>query len=62
LLEITKIKKEIEKLPQQEYNNLRQWFAENDWKLWDKQMLEDSKSGELDFLIKEALQDKRNNN
>ena len=60
MVPIAKIKKEIEQLPKQEYVNLRQWFAEKDWEAWDKQIKEDSNSGKLDFLAKEALQEKNN--
>ena len=60
MVQIAKIKKEIEQLPKQEYVNLRQWFAEKDWEAWDKQIEEDSNSGKLDFLAKEALQEKNN--
>ena len=62
MLQIAEIKKEIEKLPQKEYVNLRHWFAEKDWEIWDKQIKEDSNSGKLDFLAKEALQEKNINN
>jgi hypothetical protein len=59
MVQLSEIKKEIEELPKQEYNNLRQWFAEKDWEIWDKQIKEDSNSGKLDFLTKEALQEKK---
>ena len=62
MVQIAEIKKEIEKLPKQEYVNLRQWFAEKDWRIWDNQIKEDSNSGKLDFLAKEALQEKNNDN
>ena len=52
MAQLVEIKKEIEALPQQEYINLRQWFAEKDWEIWDKQIEEDSSSGKLDFLAK----------
>lgn len=55
MLQLYEIKKEIDLLPKQEYINLRRWFAENDWKIWDKQIEEDSNSGKLNFLRKEAL-------
>ncbi len=58
MVQIAEIKKEIEELPVQEYVNLRRWFAEKDWEIWDKQIKEDSNSGKLDFLAKEALQEK----
>ena len=60
MVQLSEIKKEIEELPQQEYSNLRQWFAEKDWEIWDKQIKEGSNSGKLDFLTKEALQEKNN--
>jgi len=62
MVQIAEIKKEIEELPKQEYVNLRQWFAKKDWKIWDKQIKEDSNSGKLDFLAKEALHEKNNDN
>ena len=60
MAQLVEIKKEIDALPKQEYVNLRQWFAEKDWEIWDKQIEEDSNSGKLDFLAKEALQEKNN--
>lgn len=62
MVHLAELKKEIEELPEQEYVNLRQWFAEKDWEIWDKQIKADSNSGKLDFLAKEALQEKNNNN
>jgi len=60
MVQLLEIKKEIEQLPKQEYDNLRHWFAEKDWEIWDKQIKENSNSGKLDFLAKEALQEKNN--
>ena len=34
---------------------LRQWFAEKDWLLWDKQLEVDIADGKLDFLLEEAM-------
>ena len=48
----------IESLPYEEYIRLRQWFSERDWEKWDRQIEADSESGKLDFLIKEALNEK----
>ena len=62
MLQVAEIKKGIEALPAPEYINLRHWFAEKDWQIWDKQIKENSNSGKLDFLVKEALQEKNNNN
>jgi hypothetical protein len=52
------IKAAIEALPEDEYAQLRQWFADRDWEIWDRQLALDSEAGKLDFLIKEALDDK----
>ncbi|HID96299.1 MAG TPA: hypothetical protein EYP53_09650 [Candidatus Latescibacteria bacterium] len=48
----------IESLSEEEFARLRKWFYERDWKRWDKQIEEDSGSGKLDFLVKEALDEK----
>ena len=48
----------IDSLPEEEYSRFRRWFLEKDW---DKQIAEDSMSGKLDILTKEADQAKINN-
>jgi len=48
----------IESLSEEEYARLRKWFSEKDWEKWDKQIEADSESGKLDFLIKEAINEK----
>jgi hypothetical protein len=53
---------EIESLSDEEYSKLRQWFSERDWEKWDREIEEDSRSGKLDFLIKEALDEKSKGN
>ncbi len=55
------IKEAIESLPEREYKELRRWFTERDWGNWDRQLTEDSESGKLDFLIKEAREAKSKN-
>jgi hypothetical protein len=52
------IKTAIELLPKNDYAGLRSWFSKRDWQLWDKEIEDDSREGKLDFLIKEALQEK----
>ncbi len=51
---IEEIKNTIETLSPDDYGKLRQWFSERDWERWDEQIENDSKSGKLDFLVKEA--------
>lgn len=48
----------IESLPKKEFDHLREWFYERDWERWDTQIEEDSASGKLDFLVKEARDEK----
>ncbi len=55
---LQKLQAEIESLSQEEYGRLRQWFLERDWNRWDKEIETDAQSGKLDFLVKEALEEK----
>ena len=55
---VDEIKAAIEALPQEDYAQLRRWFSEKEWEEWDQQIDADSKSGKLDFLVKEALDEK----
>lgn len=59
MTKVDKIKAAIEALPEEDYVQLRQWFSEKDWEKWDRQIEADSESGRLDFLIKEALDERR---
>jgi hypothetical protein len=59
---VDEIKEAIDALPEEEYVKLRQWFSEKDWQKWDQQIVEDSKSKRLDFLLKEALEAKTKGN
>jgi hypothetical protein len=56
---INAIRKAIETLSEDEYVELRQWFSERDWKKWDQEIEKDSKAGKLDFLVREAFDQKR---
>ncbi len=55
---VERIKSAIVSLPEGEYSNLRKWFTERDWSLWDKQIVDDSNSGKLDFLVQEAFEER----
>ena len=55
---VDKLKTEIERLPQEEFAELVQWLSEKDWERWDKQIEADSTVGKLDFLVREALEEK----
>ncbi len=49
----------IESLPKEDFYRLRNWMLERDWEKWDREIEEDSKSRKLNFLIKQALDEKR---
>lgn len=58
MTKVEEIKAAIESLPEEEFIQIRQWFSKKDWQEWDKQIAQDSESGKLDFLIKEAIDEK----
>ncbi len=58
MTKVEEIKVAIESLPEEEFVQLRQWFSERDWQEWDKQIALDSQAGKLDFLIREAFDEK----
>lgn len=58
---VEELEKVIDALPEDEYKQLRQWFSEKDWFKWDQQIEADSKSGNLNFLLQEALEAKSQN-
>jgi len=58
---LEELQKAISDLPEEDYRQFRHWFLERDWERWDRQLVEDSRAGKLDFLIKEALDAKKEN-
>jgi hypothetical protein len=57
---VEQIEKEIEALPEEDFEILREWFSEKDWEKWDREIEADSDSGNLDFLVDEAKDAKKN--
>ncbi len=55
MAQVEQIKADIEALSQDDFIQLREWFAEKDWLLWDKQLEVDIADGKLDFLLEEAI-------
>lgn len=55
---VDELKTEIERLPQEEFTELVRWVSEKDWERWDKEIEADSAAGKLDFLVREALEEK----
>jgi hypothetical protein len=61
MLSIQDLEKAVLSLPENEYNEFRQWFLDQDWKRWDREIEEDSREGRLDFLLEEAKKAKEGN-
>ncbi|MDF0676962.1 MAG: hypothetical protein P0120_21905 [Nitrospira sp.] len=55
---VDELKTEIERLPHEEFAELARWLSEKDWERWDKEIEADSAAGTLDFLVREALEEK----
>ncbi|HMD84018.1 MAG TPA: hypothetical protein VKO18_04880 [Terriglobia bacterium] len=55
---IEELKTDIEKLSSAEVAELFRWLSEREWESWDKEMEADSQAGRLDFLVREACQEK----
>ena len=55
---IDELKAEIERLPSQEFAELFRWLSEKDWERWDQEIEADSQAGRLDFLVREAGEEK----
>ena len=55
MTKVEKLKTEIERLPKDEFTELVRWLSEKDWERWDKEIEADSDAGNLDFLVREAL-------
>ncbi len=55
---IDELKADIERLPSEERAELFRWLSEKDWESWDKEIEADSQAGRLDFLLREAREEK----
>jgi len=55
---IDELKAEIERLPSEEIAEIFRWLSEKDWERWDKEIEADSQAGKLDFLVREAHEEK----
>ena len=54
---LERLEQEVESLSAEEAAAFRAWFLEHDWKTWNRQLQRDAKTGKLDVLAREALQD-----
>jgi len=56
------LKAGIDGLPSEEFAELFRWLSEKDWERWDNEIQADSQAGRLDFLVREAREDKTKGN
>ena len=47
----------VKRLPKKDFAQFRKWFAEYDAAVWDRQIEQDTATGRLDTLAREALRD-----
>jgi hypothetical protein len=59
MMKVNEIKHAIESLPQDEFTRLMHWIHQEDMKKWDSQIENDSKSGKLDFLLEETVEEEK---
>jgi hypothetical protein len=55
---IDELKADIERLPGEEVAELFRWLSDKEWDNWDEEMKADSQAGRLDFLVREAVDQK----
>ncbi len=54
---IEEIENAVAELPREELTRFREWFAEFEARVWDREIEEDVEAGRLDKLAEEALRD-----
>ena len=55
---IDELKADIERLPSEEVAELFRWLSEKEWESWDNEIEADSQAGRLDFLVRQAHEEK----
>jgi len=58
---VEKLELLIKSLSPEELAQFREWFADFDAQIWDRQIQSDTAAGKLDRLIDESMADHRNN-
>jgi hypothetical protein len=56
---ITELEQAITQLPRQDFTRLLEWIEEFEARQWDEQIERDAKSGKLDKIAEQALNDYR---
>jgi hypothetical protein len=55
---IEEIENAVAELPKEELARFREWFAEFEARVWDREIEDDAEAGRLDKLAEEALRDR----
>ena len=58
---VEKLELLVKSLSREELAKFREWFADFDAQIWDRQIQSDTAAGKLDRLIDESMADHRNN-
>jgi len=58
---VEKLEPLIKSLSPEEFAQFREWFAEFDAQVWDRQIEADAAAGKLDRLVEESMADHRAN-
>jgi hypothetical protein len=59
MMSILELEQAVTQLPPKDLARFREWFDEFDAQVWDKQFETDAKSGKLDKIAEQALNDYR---
>ena len=54
---VEELEKEVQQLSPDQLRQFRAWYEEFDSDIWDEQIEEDARSGKLDDIASQALQD-----
>jgi len=58
-MSIQELEQAVTQLPPKDLARFREWFIEFDAQVWEKQFEADAKSGKLDKIVEQALNDYR---
>ena len=56
-MSIQEIEQAVSQLPRADFAKFERWFKDERNRMWDKQIETDSKSGALDYLLREVEED-----
>ena len=56
---VEEIENAVAELPKEDLARFREWFAEFEARIWDRELEEDAAAGRLDDLAEKALRDHR---